>query len=552
MRTHDVFNQPPPLSDYNVFRSDRALVEALSFEGATSAFAQLDELGMLAGSEQAIAWGRLANENPPRLRTHDRFGHRLDEVEFHPAYHELMRVATRYGLHAAPWAANDGSAHTARAAKFYVWGQVEAGHGCPISMTYAAVPALRTQAEVAKVWEPRLVANAYDPELRPIEEKNSALAGMAMTEKQGGSDVRANRTRAEFAEATDGGAAYVLTGHKWFCSAPMSDAFLVLAQTDAGLTCFLMPRVLPDGTRNNIFIQRLKDKLGNRSNASSEIELDRAWALAIGEPGRGVQTIVEMVNFTRLDCINGSASLMRAATAQAIHHARYRQAFGKNLIDQPLMQNVLADLAMESEAAMVLLLRLARATDRAPTDPREALLKRLGTAIGKYYVCKRTPTVVAEALECLGGNGYVEDSGMPRLYREAPLNSIWEGSGNINALDVLRIIAKHPEALLAFRSEIEPALHDTRVRKAAAALQALVIDTESAEAQARTIVERMALLWQAALLARAPSNPVTELFIASRLDGERGHTLGSLPAGSTLRTIVERAIPAESSVEYIG
>jgi putative acyl-CoA dehydrogenase len=310
-----------------------------------------------------------------------------------------------------------------------------------------------------------------------------------------------------------------------------------------------MPRVLPDGNRNNVFIQRLKDKLGNRSNASSEIELDRAWALLVGEPGRGVQTIVEMVNYTRLDCINGSASLMRAATAQAIHHTRYRQAFGKALIDRPLMQNVLADLAIESEAAMLLLLRLARATDAAAADPREALLKRLGTAIGKYYVCKRTPTVVGEALECLGGNGYVEDSGMPRLYREAPLNSIWEGSGNINALDVLRIIAKQPEALLAFRSEIEPALHDARIRNAAAALQALLVDSESAEAQARTIVERMALLWQAALLARTPSNPITDLFIASRLSGERGHTLGTLPAGSALRSIVERAIPSET-VEY--
>ncbi len=551
MTGHEVFNQPPPLRDYNVFRSDRALVEGLTLEGATHAFTQLDEIGILAGSEQAIEWGRLANEFAPRLHTHDRYGHRIDEVEFHPAYHELMRVATHYGLHASPWASSDAAAHLARAAKFYVWGQVEAGHGCPISMTYAAVPALRVQPEIAALWEPRLVANSYDAELQPIADKTSALSGMAMTEKQGGSDVRANRTRAVFAERTDEGDAYLLTGHKWFCSAPMSDAFLVLAQTDAGLTCFLMPRVLPDGTRNRIFIQRLKDKLGNRSNASSEIELDRTWALLVGEPGRGVQTIVEMVNFTRLDCINGSASLMRAATAQAVHHAVHRQAFGKALIDQPLMQNVLADLAIESEAAMLLLLRLARATDRAATDPREALLKRLGTAIGKYFVCKRTPTVVGEALECLGGNGYVEDSGMPRLYREAPLNSIWEGSGNINALDVLRIIAKQPEALLAFRSEIEPALQDARIRHAAAALQALVIDTASTQAQARLIVERMAVLWQAALFARTPSNPAADLFIESRLAGRWGSTLGSLPASENLARVAERAIPAEG-VEYIG
>ena len=554
MAAHEVFNQPPPLSDYNVFRSDRALLDALALESGADAFAQLDELGGLAGSEQAIEWARLANEYPPRLHTHDRYGHRIDDVEFHPAYHELMRVATRYGLHGSPWRSQDPRAHTVRAAKFYVWGQAEAGHGCPISMTYAAVPALRVQPHIAAIWEPRLAANGYDPELRPIQEKDSALTGMAMTEKQGGSDVRANRTRAVFAERTAEGDAYLLHGHKWFCSAPMSDAFLVLAQTDAGLTCFLMPRILPDGTRNRIFIQRLKDKLGNRSNASSEIELDATWALLVGEPGRGVQTIVEMVNFTRLDCINGSASLMRAAASQAIHHAAHREAFGKALIDQPLMQNVLADLAIESEAAMLLLLRLARAVDRAAADPREALLKRLGTAIGKYYVCKRTPAVVAEALECLGGNGYVEDSAMPRLYREAPLNSIWEGSGNINALDVLRIVAKQPEALLAFRSEIEPALHDARVRNAAAALQRLVIDTASTQAQARSIVEQMALLWQAALFARTPSNPATELFIDSRLGGNWGRTLGSLAAGDALKRVVERAIPAESAenVEYIG
>ena len=423
-RTHEVLNQPPPLTGYNAFRSDRALVQTLAREGASSAFDDLRALGELAGSQDAQELGRLANEHPPQLRTHDRFGRRIDEVEFHPAYHELMSIAARNGLHAAPWTSADPVAHTARAAKFYVWSQVEAGHGCPISMTYAVIPALRSNAHLARLWEPRFAECDYDPQLRPIAEKRSAICGMALTEKQGGSDVRANQMRAVFAERTELGDAYRLTGHKWFCSAPMSDAFLVLAQTDAGLSCFLMPRVLPDGSLNAMFIQRLKDKLGNRSNASSEIELEDAWAILVGEAGRGVPTIAEMINCTRLDCINGSAGLMRAALAQAIHHANYRHAFGRALVDQPAMQNVLADLALESEAAMTLLVRLARATDRAPSDAHEATVKRLGTAIGKYYVCKRAPVVIGEALECLGGNGYVEESLMPRLYREAPVNSI--------------------------------------------------------------------------------------------------------------------------------
>ena len=542
--THEVRNQPPALTEYNVFRSDRALVAALAREGASSAFESLDRLGQLAGSGLAQEWGRLANEHPPELRTHDRFGHRIDEVEFHPAYHELMSVATRNGLHAAPWVSGDPIAHTARAAKFYVWGQVEAGHGCPISMTYAAIPALRTTAALARVWEPRLAQCDYDPLLRPISEKRSAICGMAMTEKQGGSDVRANLTRAVFAERTDAGDAYLITGHKWFCSAPMSDMFLVLAQTDAGLTCFLMPRVLPDGSRNHISIQRLKDKLGNRSNASSEIEMEDAWALLVGEPGRGVQTIVEMVNGTRLDCINGSAALMRQAVAQAIHHTTYRHAFGSALIDQPLMQNVLADIALESEAAMTLLVRLARAVDRGESE-----IKRLGTAVGKYFVCKRTPVVVAEALECLGGNGYVEESPMPRLYREAPLNSIWEGSGNINALDVLRIISKQPQALDAFLAEVEPALDDARMRTAAGALTKALREEQNAQSRARTIVERMALLWQAALLARDPDNPSAEVFIDSRIGGEWGHTLGTLAPSQALEVVIERAQPAQN-VEY--
>jgi putative acyl-CoA dehydrogenase len=546
----EVLNQPPPLVDYNVFRSDSALVEALARECAGSAFETLDILGALAGSSETQAWARNANENPPKLRTHDRYGNRIDEVEYHPHYHELMTVATRFGLHAEPWASSDPVAHTARAAKFYVWGQVEAGHGCPISMTYAAVPALRAQPGVYHAWEPKLTAADYDPELKPVEEKRSAICGMAMTEKQGGSDVRANRTRATFAEHMTLGDAYVLTGHKWFCSAPMSDAFLILAQADAGLTCFLMPRVLPNGTRNRIFIQRLKDKLGNRANASSEIELEDAWAVRVGDEGHGVQTIVEMVNFTRLDCINGSASLMRQAAAQAIHHATYRHAFGKALIDQPAMQNVLADLTLESEAAMLLLFRLSRAVDRAADDPREALIKRLGTAIGKYYVCKRTPAVVGEALECLGGNGYVEESIMPRLFREAPLNSIWEGAGNINALDVLRILRKQPQTLEAYRAEVEPALADMRVRAAANELFGLVRDANVVESQARWVTERLALLWQAALLARDPHNPVVDLFVESRLGGRWSGSLGTLPASAGHAAIIERARPGGEKVEY--
>ncbi|HET9097780.1 MAG TPA: acyl-CoA dehydrogenase family protein [Candidatus Baltobacteraceae bacterium] len=518
-------------------------------EGASSALIALTQLGAHAGSEEAQEWGRLANEYPPKLRTHDRFGHRIDEVEFHPAYHQLMRVATRNGLHAAPWVSSDPVAHTARAAKFYVWGQVEAGHGCPISMTYAAIPALRMQPQLARLWEPRFAECDYDAQLQPIDEKRSAICGMALTEKQGGSDVRANLMRAEFAERTELGDAFLLTGHKWFCSAPMSDAFLVLAQTGAGLSCFLLPRILPDGTRNAVYLQRLKDKMGNRSNASSEIELEGAWALLVGEAGRGVQTIVEMINCTRLDCINGSSALMRQALAQAIHHATYRHAFGKALIDQAAMQNVLADLALESEAAMALLIRLARAADRTESDPREAAIRRLGVAVGKYYVCKRAPVVIGEALECLGGNGYVEESPMPRLYREAPVNSIWEGSGNVIALDVLRALTKQPEGLDAFHAEIAPALDDARMRKAADELDSLLRDAQTAESRARSIVERMALLWQAALLARDPYNPAAEMFIDSRIGGRWGRTLGTLAPSANHKVMIDRAQPAES-VEY--
>ena len=435
---HEVLNQPPPLVDYNLFSTDRALREAVAREGAGWACAQIEEYGRKVGTAEAIEWGVLANEHPPVLHTHDRYGHRRDEVEFHPAWHHVMRLAVEYGIHNLPWACPRPGAHVARAALAMLASQNEAGHVCPISMTYSSVPVLRHESALAAEWEPRIHSTQYDPSFRPASEKAGALVGMAMTEKQGGSDVRANTTRAEHV----GNREYVLHGHKWFCSAPMCDAFLVLAQAPAGLSCFFLPRWTPGGKANAFHLQRLKPKLGNRSNASSEVEFHGAWARLVGEEGRGVATILEMVHHTRLDCIIGSAALMRRALVEALHHARHRHVFGRALIDQPLMRNVLADLAVESEAATALMMRLARAFDEG--DRRFA---RLAVAASKYWVSKRAPALVAEALECLGGNGFVEESMMPRLYREAPLNSIWEGSGNVIALDVLRAMAKEPEAL---------------------------------------------------------------------------------------------------------
>jgi putative acyl-CoA dehydrogenase len=552
--THQVFNQPPPLAGYNVFTQDKALMEGVQREGAGWSVALLDEIGRVAGSEMAIQWGVEANTYPPVLHTHDRYGNRIDEVTFHPAWHQLLDKAVSWGLHASPWRDPCPGAHVARAAAFYLWSQVEAGHGCPISMTYAAVPALRMQPAVAAEWVPRLTTLDYDPDLRPATEKRGLLCGMAMTEKQGGSDVRANTTRAEPVGAGGPGGEYLLTGHKWFCSAPMCDIFLVLAQAPGGLSCFLLPRVLPDGTRNRFFIQRLKDKLGNRSNASSEIELDGAWALMIGEEERGVRTIVEMVNCTRLDCIAGTAALMRQAVAQASHHAAYRSAFGKTLIDQPLMQNVLADLAIESEAATLLFLRLARARDASDRaidhdayNAQESHLKRIGTAIGKYWVCKRGPVYCAEALECLGGNGYVEESQMPRLYREAPLNSIWEGSGNVNCLDVLRALAKEPETLEAYFAEVGLARGaNVHLDTSVSALQREFANRNGMnklEGQARRLVERLALVLQGALLVRHSPAVVADAFCATRLGRDWGWSFGTLPAGTDCAAIIERARP---------
>ncbi|HMD03109.1 MAG TPA: isovaleryl-CoA dehydrogenase [Candidatus Baltobacteraceae bacterium] len=543
--THEVENQAPPLVDYDLFWADAVLREAVAAGDAAWASAMLSELGKRAGSAEAIAWGFEANRNAPELRAFDRYGHRVDEVVYHPSYHRLMEVATGSGLHSSSWSEPRPGAHVARAAGFFVWSQADAGHGCPISMTHAAVPVLRRQPDLARVWEPLIFARRYDGALRPAAEKGSALFGMALTEKQGGSDVRANTTRATPAGAGGPGAEYVLGGHKWFCSAPMSDAFLVLAQAPGGLSCFLVPRVLPDGTRNPFALQRLKDKLGNRSNASSEVEFDGTLGWLVGEEGRGVAVIVEMVNFTRLDCALGAASGMRQAVAQAVHHAAYRRAFGKLLIDQPLMRNVLADLALESEAATRLCLRLAQACDRAERDPHEAHVKRLGTALAKFWICKRAPAHAAEALECLGGNGYVEESIMPRLYREAPLNSIWEGSGNVNALDVLRALRKEPGVLDAFFTEVARAEGaDSRLDAATSRLSRELARGDIAEARARRIVEDMALVLCGALVVRAGPAEVADAYCASRLGGDWGRTFGTLPLDANMQAIVERARPA--------
>ncbi|WP_189964843.1 acyl-CoA dehydrogenase family protein [Streptomyces violascens] len=536
--THTVTNQAPPLVGYDVFTADRALAEAVERHTAPELVDEVREelagLGKTAGSAQAQEWGVLANENPPKLRTHDRYGNRVDEVEFHPSWHRLLGKAVSAGLTDA-WGRPAG--HVRRAAGFLVWTQAEGGHGCPVSMTHAAVPALRTDPALAAEWEPRLTSHVYEEGLRPAAEKGGVLFGMGMTEKQGGSDVRANTTSAVPLSA-DG--EYVLTGHKWFCSAPMSDGFLVLAQAPGGLTCFLVPRVLADGTRNVFAIQRLKDKLGNRSNASSEVEFDGTWARRVGEEGRGVRTIIEMVAATRLDCVIGSAAIMRQAVAQAVHHASYRSAFGGLLVEKPLMRNVLADLALESEAATTLALRLAAAYD-ADTEEERAFL-RLAVPAAKYWVTKRCTPVAGEALECLGGNGYVEESGMPRLLREAPLNSIWEGSGNVQALDVLRALQREPQAINAFLQEVGKARGaDHRLDAAIKDLLTELSDLDGIEARARRLVERMALVLQGSLLVRWAPPQVADAFCASRLGGDWGAAFGTLPHSLDLASVVERA-----------
>ncbi|MFH0174199.1 acyl-CoA dehydrogenase family protein [Streptomyces cacaoi] len=543
--THTVTNQPPPLTGYDVYGADQALVAAverhLDPELLDEAHGELSALGRAAGSEQLREWAVQANEYPPKLRTHDRYGHRIDEVDFHPAWHRLLGKGVGAHLTDA-WVRPGG--HVRRAAGFLVWTQVEAGNGCPLSMTHAAVPALRADPELAAEWEPRLTSTIYDRELRPARLKAGALFGMGMTEKQGGSDVRANATVAT-PLAEDG--TYELTGHKWFCSAPMSDGFLVLAQAapfpgEGGPTCFLVPRVLEDGTRNVFRLQRLKDKLGNRSNASAEVEFDGTWARRVGEEGRGVRTIIDMVTATRLDCVLGSAGLMRQAVAQAIHHCTYREAFGGKLVDKPLMRNVLADLALESEAATVLALRLAAAYDDG--GEQERALLRIAVPAAKYWVTKRCAPVAVEASECLGGNGYVEESGMPRLVRESPLNSVWEGAGNVQALDVLRALQREPQALNAYLQEVGQARGaDHRLDKAIKNLLTELADLDGVEGRARRLAERFALVLQGALLVRFAPPEVADAFCASRLGGDGGAAFGTLPHSLDLASIVERAEP---------
>ncbi|MGV9353545.1 acyl-CoA dehydrogenase family protein [Streptomyces misionensis] len=538
--SHTVTNQPPPLAGYDLFTADRALVEAVERHTPDALLdevrGELSALGRAGGSAQLQEWATQANERPPRLRSHDRYGRRIDEVEFHPAWHRLLGKGVSAGLTGA-WTRPAG--HVRRAAGFLLWTQVEAGTCCPLSMTHAAVPALRTDPALAAVWEPRLTSTVYDQELRPAADKPGALFGMGMTEKQGGSDVRANTTQAR-PLAEEG--AYALTGHKWFCSAPMSDGFLVLAQAPGGLTCFLVPRVLDDGTRNVFLLQRLKDKLGNRSNASAEVEFDGTWARRVGEEGRGVRTIMGMVAATRLDCALGSAGLMRQAVAQAVHHCGHREAFGGLLLDKPLMRNVLADLALESEAATALAMRLAAAYDDG--GERERAFLRLAVPAAKYWIAKRCAPVVVEAAECLGGNGYVEESGLPRLVRESPLNSVWEGAGNVQALDALRALRREPGALDACLTEIGQAHGaDHRLDRAVKDLFTELADLEGVEGRARRLVERLALVLQGSLLVRHAPPEVADAFCASRLGGDHGGTFGTLPGGLDLAPVVERARP---------
>jgi putative acyl-CoA dehydrogenase len=542
--THEVFNQVPPAAEIDI-ADDPVLLEALHREGAGWAEEQVRAAGRLAGSPQAREWARQADTYSPVLHTHDRTGHRVNEVEFHPAWHHLLGTAVELGLTAGPWLDERPGAHVARAATAYAWEQVEAAHMCPVGMTYAAVPAIRHAPELARTYEGLLASNEYDIRRLPATAKRGVTAGMSMTEKQGGSDVRANTTRA----VPIGDGSYRLTGHKWFTSAPMSDLFLVLAQAPGGLSCFLLPRVLSDGEQNRMHLQRLKDKLGNRANASSEVEYDEAVAWLIGEEGGGLRTILEMVNVTRLVVAGDSAAGMRSATTAALHHAVHRKAFGRHLIEQPLMRNVLADLALESEAALTLVMRMAGATDRAVRgDGEEAAFRRIGVALAKYWICKQAPAHAAEALECLGGNGYVEDSGMPRLYREAPVNSIWEGSGNVAALDVVRALRREESAITALFTELERGQgadrrYDeqlTRLRRDLAQA-ANYADEDVLFSSARRLAENAALTLQASLLIRYSPPAVADAFCASRLGGDRGHAYGTLSPTADTRAIVERA-----------
>jgi putative acyl-CoA dehydrogenase len=530
----DSANQAPPLTGYNAWSGDRILREAVEREGGGWISARASEMGELVGSERMQLLADQANRHGPELRTHDRFGARIDSVEYHPAYHELMALAFGAGLHSLAWTDRRRGAWVARAALNYLWNQGENGTACPVTMTFASVRVLRNDPELAAQWEPKLLACDYDPRPVPLVQKRAVTIGMAMTERQGGSDLRANSSRA----TPVGAGEYELTGHKWFCSAPMSDAFFTLANTEGGLSCFFVPRSLPDGARNPFLIQRLKDKCGNRSNASSEIEYRGTRARLVGGDGRGIATLLEMAHLTRFDIVVASAGMMRAALNQALHHAEHRRAFGRRLVEQPLMRNVLADLALETEAAALLAFRLARAFDRSQEDEAERGLVRLMTPIAKYWLCKRLPPLVVEAMECLGGNGYVEEGPLARLYREAPLNSIWEGSGNVICLDVLRTLQKEPASIEAMLGEI--GRPGDRIRKTLPPVSDLRGNGVDAEARARRIVESLALALQASLMVRHAPGDAADAFCASRLEGNWGRAFGTLGAGARCAEIAER------------
>lgn len=545
--THEVFNQAGDLQDYNAYDTDTALREAVNRHGAGWADAALAEHGAKTGSAEVIEWGFLANENKPEFSSHDRHGNRVDLVEYHESYHRLMALGLEYGIHSAPWTDPKSGAHVARAARSYLQAQAESGHGCPLTMTFAAVPSIKLTPSLAKEWLPKILNNGYDPRNVPHYEKQSLTIGMGMTEKQGGSDVRANTTHAYALGAEGSGETYELIGHKWFTSAPMCDAFLVLAQTTNGLSCFLVPRWRPDGGKNPIQVQRLKNKVGNVSNASSEIELRGALGWMVGEEGRGVPAIIEMVAMTRFDCMIGSAAGQRQAVAQAVNHAQGRAAFGKTLIDQPLMRNVLADLQLEVEGSLAIAMRMGEALDNTTLDAgneHEKLLLRLGLPAGKYWICKRTPFHAYEAMECLGGNGAIEDFVMARLYRDAPINAIWEGSGNVQALDMLRALSKTPTVLDVWFAELaKTAGADARLDQAINALKGEFADMQDAEYRARNIVDRLSLTLQASQLVAAGNSAVAEAFIASRLGEHGDRNYGTLPRGLDLNTILQRADP---------
>ncbi|HET9042700.1 MAG TPA: acyl-CoA dehydrogenase family protein [Burkholderiales bacterium] len=536
--THQVTNQPPPLVGYNAWSGDAILRDAVQRSGGAWIAGRADDLGELVGSERLQMLASQANRVAPQLRTHDAFGHRIDEIEYHPAYHELMTLALANGLHSTAWTAGRSGGFVARAALNYLWNQGENGTSCPITMTFAAVQVLRSTPALAKAWEPKLTADHYDPRLVPVPDKLGAMIGMAMTEKQGGSDLRSTQTRARRLSADW----FELRGHKWFCSAPMSDGFLTLALADGAITCFLVPRVMPDGQRNRFLIQRLKDKVGNRSNASAEIEYDGTLAQLVGEPGRGIATILEMAHLTRFDIVVAVAGMMRAALNQALHHCAHRVAFGRELDQQPLMQNVLADLAIEAEAATLLAFRLARAFDRQNEDEHERLLTRILTPVAKFWLCKRLPMFVGEAMECIGGNGYVDEHPIARLYREAPVNGIWEGSGNVICLDVLRAMQKTPDAREALFRELGPAIAaDGRVSRYLDVIGTELGNAQGLEGRARRITELLAQVLSAALLVQHSTKEVVDAFCTARLGRDGGKSFGTLPGRVEVDKILERA-----------